>query len=89
MAMKPETVTVFKFLQANADKNLTVEDVAAATGIDKKKVGPAFTMAIQRKGWGQRVEAKDPEGNVVKLLKLTDAGKAVDVDALAAPKDAE
>lgn len=81
MAMKESTIKMFKYLQAHPNDNLTVEDLANAIGLSPKTVGPAFTMAIQNKKMGVRVEAKDAEGNTVKLLKLNDAGKAFDIDA--------
>lgn len=85
MAMKTNTKTVFAYLQANADKNLTAADVAAACELETKQVNGIFTSAIQRKEFGYRQEAEielpDSSHAKVKFLKLTDAGMALDLDA--------
>ena len=83
--MKESTKTIIKFLQANADKDMTAADVANALGLEKKSVDGTFTAALQRKGYGFREEAEveTDEGKhaTVKFLKLTDAGINYDVDA--------
>lgn len=83
--MKESTKTIIKFLQANADKDMTAADVAEALGLEKKSVDGTFTAALQRKGYGYREEAEvEVEGGkhtTVKFLKLTDAGVNYDVDA--------
>ena len=89
MAMSENTVTVFKYLQAHND-GLTAQEIADATGLNAKQVNGAFTMGIQRKGYGNRseekvkVELEDGTAIEAKQLFLNDAGLGVDVDALAA-----
>ncbi len=68
--MKESTKNVIKFLQANADKDMTAEDVVMAMGIagtdttseDFKKaiksVNGIFTASLQRKDFGYREEAE-------------------------------
>ena len=68
--MKESTKNVIKFLQANADKDMTAEDVVMAMGIagtdpesaDFKKaiksVNGVFTASLQRKDFGYREEAE-------------------------------
>jgi hypothetical protein len=84
MAMSENSKKVFSFLQANDGKDLTAADVAKALGLEKKSVDGAFTSAIQKKEYGYREEAQvEVDGKYVdvKFLKLTDAGRAFDVNA--------
>ncbi len=83
--MKENTKNILKYLQANANKQLTAEDVAKAMGFEKKAtVDGAFTSFV-KKGWGTRVAAEEtlPDGThkPIKFLVLTAAGKVVDPDA--------
>lgn len=85
MAMKENTKKVITYLQGLNGADVTAADVAAALGIeDKRSVDGSFT-AIQKKGWGVRVPAEvelaDGTHKPVKLLKLTEAGMALDVNA--------
>ena len=85
MAMKENTKTVITYLQGLADANVTAADVAAALNLEKRSVDGIFTSAIQRKGFGVRVaaevELEDGTHKAVKFLKLTDAGRQLDVNA--------
>lgn len=86
MAMKENTKKVITYLQGLAETdNVTAADVAAALGIEKRSVDGIFTSAIHRKGLGVRVaaeiELEDGTHKPVKFLKLTEAGRAVDVNA--------
>ena len=84
MAMSENSKKVFSFLQENDGKDLTAADVAQALGIEKKSVDGAFTSAIQKKEYGYREEAQvEVDGKYVdvKFLKLTDAGRAFDINA--------
>lgn len=68
--MKESTKNVIKFLQANADADMTAVDVVAAMGLagtdvesDEfkkavKSVNGIFTASLQRKGFGYREEAE-------------------------------
>jgi len=85
-AMKENTKKVIKYLQGlSTSDNVTAADVADALGLEKRSVDGIFTSAIQRKTLGERVEAEielaDGTHKKVKFLKLTDAGRAIDVDA--------
>jgi hypothetical protein len=86
MAMSENSKKVLNFLKENNGADLTAADVAAALGIEKRSVDGAFTSALQRKGYGERIpaEVENPDGThkAVKLLKLTDAGMAFDPDAV-------
>lgn len=85
-AMKENTKKVITYLQGlDAADNVTAQDVADALGLEKRSVDGIFTSAIQRKSYGVREEAEieleDGTHKKVKFLKLTDAGRAIDVNA--------
>jgi len=86
-AMKENTKKVIVYLQGLTEAdNVTAADVASALGIEKRSVDGIFTSAIVRKGLGTRVEAEieleDGTHKPVKFLKLTEAGRALDVNAV-------
>ena len=85
MAMKENSKKVLEYLKTVAGQNVTAADVADALGLEKRSVDGIFTSAIQRKGLGVREEAEielaDGTHQKVKFLRLTDAGKAIDVNA--------
>ena len=85
MAMSENSKRVLNFLKENDGVDLTAADVASALGIEKRSVDGAFTSALQRKGYGERIpaeiELEDGTHKAVKILKLTEAGKAFDPDA--------
>jgi Mn-dependent DtxR family transcriptional regulator len=86
MAMSENSKKVITYLQGIGDADVTAADVAAALGLEKKSVDGTFT-ALQKKEFGVRQPAQilDKETNRyvdVKFLKLTDAGKAFDVNAV-------
>ena len=85
-AMKENTKKVITYLQGlDASDNVTAADVADALGLEKRSVDGIFTSAVQRKQLGYRDEAEieldDGSHKKVKFLRLTEAGKAVDVNA--------
>lgn len=88
MAMKENSVKVFKFLQEN-NEGLTAKEIAASTGLTDKQVNGIVT-ALAKKGFAYRSEDKITvtldDGTEIegKAITLTDAGIAADVDALAA-----
>lgn len=63
---------------------MTAADVAEALGMEKRSVDGSFT-SFQKKDWGIReeveVELENGTHKKVKLLRLTELGKTVDVDA--------
>lgn len=84
--MKENTKKVITYLQGlGANDNVTAADVAEALGLEVRSVNGIFTSAIQRKELGfrdeQEIELEDGTHAKVKFLRLTDAGKAVDVNA--------
>lgn len=86
MAMKDNTKKVITYLQGLTDADdVTAADVAEALGLEKKSVDGIFTSAVQRKGLGVRqaaeIELEDGTHKAVKFLKLTEAGRALDVNA--------
>ena len=85
MAMTYNTKVVFEYLQKHVGEDMTAADVAAAVGLEKRQIDGIFTSAIQRKGYGVRVpaEVENPDGThtPIKLLRLTDTGKALDLNA--------
>lgn len=85
MAMKENTRKVYTYLKEHDGNDHTAADVAEALGLEKRQVDGIFTSAIQRKGYGFREESEAtmPDGNShkVKFLRLTDEGRAFDLDA--------
>ena len=86
--MSENSKRVLNLLKENDGVDLTAADVASALGIEKRSVDGAFTSALQRKGYGERIpaeiELEDGTHKAVKILKLTEAGKAFDPDAVEA-----
>ena len=85
MAMKENSKKVLEYLKEINGQDVTAADVAATLGLEKRQVDGIFTSAIQRKGYGVRVaaeiELEDGTHKAVKFLKLTDAGRELDVNA--------
>jgi len=83
-AMKENTRKVFEYLREVDGQNVVAADVAEALGLEKRQVDGIFTSAIQRKSYGFREEAEieleDGSHAKVKFLRLTDAGKKLDLD---------
>ena len=83
-AMKENTRKVFEYLREVDGQNVVAADVAEALGLEKRQVDGIFTSAIQRKSYGFRdeaeVELEDGSHAKVKFLRLTDAGKKLDLD---------
>ena len=75
--MSENSVKLLDFLKANADKKMTADEVAAATGLAKATITGAFT-SFQKKGLGIREEAQIPGAVEVSFLAVTDEGKTVD-----------
>ena len=85
MAMSENSKRVLNFLKENDGVDLTAADVASALGIEKRSVDGAFTSALQRKGYGERIpaeiELEDGTHKAVKFISLTEEGKNFDPDA--------
>lgn len=84
MAMSSNSIAILDYLKGVNGADVTLDDIAAATGLTKKQVNGSF-VSFQKKGHGYREEAEivDAEGvtQKVKFLKLTDAGIAFDPNA--------
>lgn len=84
MAMSENSKKVISYLQDLGDKNVTAPDVAGALGLSTQAVNGIFTSAIQRKKYGERIpveiELEDGTHKQVKLLKLTEAGRSLNVN---------
>lgn len=67
--------TVLTHLQANRDKEETAQQIAEATGIDKKSINGIIT-SLQNKGLTYRVVL--PERKDGKIVMLTEDGVRID-----------
>lgn len=83
-ALKENSKIVFNYVKDNEDKNITAADIAEGTGLELKSVNGIVTSAFQRKGLMERIPAEItmPDGThkAVKVIKLTDEGRAFDVN---------
>ena len=84
MAMTDKSKAVLNYLKEHDGEELTSADVAEALGVEKRSIDGTFT-SLQKKGYGVRIPAEvelaDGTHKPIKLLRLTDAGFAVDPDA--------
>lgn len=84
MALKPNSLTVFNYVKEHDGEDFTAADIAAATGLEKKSVDGIVTSAFQKKGLMVRipaeVELEDGTHKPVKLIRLTDEGRAFNPD---------
>jgi len=91
---------VFNYLKEHDGENFTAPDIAEATGLNIKSVNGILTMTFQRhKEDGEiipliervpaEIELADGTHKTVKLVALTDAGRAWVPDAPAADAVAE
>jgi ABC-type transport system substrate-binding protein len=85
MALKENSRKVFEYVKSHDGEDFTAKDIAAALDLAVQSVNGIVTSAFQRKGLMERVPAEienaDGTHDKVKLIKLTDAGKAFDPDA--------
>ena len=85
MAHKENSRKVFDYVKAHEGEDFTAKDIAAALDLAVQSVNGIVTSAFQRKGLMERIPAEienaDGTHDKVKLIKLTDAGKAFDPDA--------
>ncbi len=94
--MKENSRIIWDYIVANDGKDFTCNDIAEAVslnleeGKDPKKSVNAIVTSFQRKGLTVRVEAEaemaDGTHQKIKLVQLTDAGKAFDPDAVVEAK---
>ena len=96
LAIRDKFMPVFEFLKVIDWNVLRAEDIAIEMGFADasdeeglkaatKSVNAMITAGLQRKGYTQRVEAEitleDGTHKSVKLIELTDAGRAYNHDA--------
>ena len=92
MKMKENSRTVYEYVKAHEDENITAKDIAAATGLTDRQVNGIITMAFQRHKDADKneiplmervvaeVEEADGTHSKVKLIKLTEEGRAITVE---------
>lgn len=91
--MKPNVKAIYDYILAHESQNITAKDIAAALGIDDvRRVNGVITMSLQRNRneekeivpLAQRVEAEVEEADgthtKVKLIKLTDEGRNIEIE---------
>jgi len=76
---------IMKRLQELEGADITVHDLSEDIGLPVNSITGTFNSFV-KKGLGERViaevELEDGSHQTVKFLKLTDAGQALDVDAV-------
>lgn len=86
-AMSENAKKVLGYLKGIGNADVTVHDVADATGLAVNSITGTFNSFV-KKGLGERVtaeiELEDGTHKAVKFLKLTDAGMTFDPSAEAA-----
>lgn len=92
MKLKENSKMVYDFVKAHEDENITANDIAEATGLTSRQVNGIITMAFQRHKDEDKneiplmervvaeVEEADGTHSKVKLIKLTDEGRAITVE---------
>jgi DNA-binding MarR family transcriptional regulator len=85
MAMKPNALAVWNFINENDGADFTATDIAEALNLEVKSVNGILTSAFQKKGLTIREEAEvelaDGSHKKVKFIRLTEKGKAFTPDA--------
>lgn len=81
MALSENSIKVVNFLKENHGKKMTSADVAAALDLPKATINGVFT-ALQKKGYGVRVDAEVPGTADVNFLSITDEGRAADISEM-------
>lgn len=77
MAMSENSVKVLEYLKTVNGTNVTSGDVAEALGLEKRTVDGVFT-ALQKKGYGVRVDGTAAGTKEISFLSVTEEGKACD-----------
>lgn len=96
MKVKENSKLVYDYVKEHEAENITANDIAAAIGLTAKQVNGIITMAFQRHKEevdGEKVEIPlmervpgepvlDEAGKAkaVKYIKLTDAGKNIEIE---------
>jgi hypothetical protein len=78
--LKENSKKILEFVKANDGKDITAADIAEGTGLDVRVVNGSVTSAFQKKGLMERIpaeiELEDGTHKAIKLIRLTDAGRA-------------
>lgn len=78
--LKPNSKLVLDYVKANDGKDLTAADIAEGTNLEVRVVNGIVTSAFQKKGLMERIpaeiELEDGTHKAIKLIRLTDAGRA-------------
>lgn len=82
MAMKENTRQIWDYIVAHDGEDFAAADIADATGLNTKSVNGSVT-SFCKKGLAVREEVAVLGGSV-KYIRLTDAGKEYDPDAMEA-----
>lgn len=77
MALSENSIKVLNYLKEVHGTNVTSADVAEALDLGKSTVNGVFT-ALQKKGYGARVDATIPGTAEISALSVTDEGIACD-----------
>lgn len=77
MALSENSIKVLNYLKEVHGTNVTSADVAEALDLGKSTVNGVFT-ALQKKGYGARVDATIPGTAEISALSVTDEGVACD-----------
>lgn len=96
MKLKENSKLVYDFVKAHEDDDITANDIADATGLTSRQVNGIITMAFQRHKEevdGEKVEVplmeripaemeqKDGSHKPIKLIRLTNEGRNIEVEA--------
>lgn len=98
--MKETSKMVYMCVKAHDGENITAQDIANETGLPIKSVNGIVTQSFCRhkdenknpEPLMERIpaEAVDPDTGLhrpIKLIRLTDAGRAFDIEAACAPEE--
>lgn len=95
MKLKENSKIIYDYVKAHENENITAADIAEATGLTSRQVNGAITMAFQRHKEeidGEKVEVplmeripaeleqEDGSHKAIKLIKLTDAGREIEIE---------
>lgn len=96
MKLKENSLAVYNYVKEHQDENITANDIAEVTGLSSRQVNGIITMAFQRHKEevdGEKVEVplmeripaevelEDGTHKQVKLIRLTDEGMNLEVEA--------
>lgn len=95
MKLTENSRIVYDYVKTHENENITAADIAEATGLTSRQVNGAITMAFQRHKEeidGEKVEVplmkripaeleqEDGSHKAIKLIKLTDAGREIEIE---------